>query len=64
MGIIRTIAEIKLFFRQKEYPLQNIEPKALFFVYDLSYDSQIYIKEGASNVTIRKNIQILTSFIY
>ena len=28
IGIIRKIAEIKLFFRQKEYPLQNIEPKA------------------------------------
>ena len=62
IGIIRKIAEIKLFSRQKEYPLQNIEPKALFFVCYLSYDSQIYIKEVAYNVTIRKNIQILTSF--
>ena len=52
--IIGKITEIKLIFYWKEYPLQKYSFKNIFFVYDLSYDLQTYIKQSVSYVTIKK----------
>ena len=50
--LLENSLKLNCLFCRKEYPFQ--EPKAIFFVYYSSYDLQTYIKQGASNVTIRK----------
>ena len=56
--IIGKIAETKLiFFAGKNILYKNTQPR-VFFVYDLSYDLQTYIKQSASHVTITDQFQV------
>ena len=61
LRLLEKLLKVKCLFGGKEYPFQNIEPRAFFFICYLSYDSETYIKQGGSNVTI--NLFFLSSYI-